>query len=107
MWRPALCSGAIILIALVQLLQPVNSQAQLVIQRNRMDCVYPPIQANGERLWPTSSYLPRGNSLKRITGGLKVIRCLPPPVPVLLLLLSRHSIPPVRSRRPQAPQASP
>lgn len=41
------------------------------IKRNRQDCMFPPIAANSERLWPTSAYLPRStyNTLDIIAGG--------------------------------------
>lgn len=46
--------------------------AQLTIRRNSQDCIYPTVAAGAERLWPTSAYLPRGNSIRRISGGFLV-----------------------------------
>lgn len=71
--QSVLCS---VLVALYLVhLQTVNAQQQWTIQRNKMDCIgqdgliLPQIGANTEKLWPTSSYLPRGNAIRRMTGG--------------------------------------
>lgn len=40
--------------------------AQYTVRRNSQDCIYPTVAFSAERLWPTSAYLPRGNSIKRI-----------------------------------------
>jgi hypothetical protein len=65
--QSVLCS---VLVALYLVhLQTVNAQQQWTIQRNSMDCIFPQIGANAEKLWPTSSYLPRGNAIRRMPGG--------------------------------------
>lgn len=43
--------------------------AVYTIRRNTQDCIYPLITAEAVRLWPTSAYLPRGNSIRSIAGG--------------------------------------
>jgi hypothetical protein len=91
--RHVLCSALVALYLMH--LQTVNAQQQWTIQRNSMDCIFPQIGANAEKLWPTSSYLPRGNTIRRMTGGagLKVNGGEELSTAGPLLLLFRHSPP--------------
>jgi hypothetical protein len=47
----------------------------LTIKRNSQDCLYPQIAAGAERLWPTTSFLPRGNAIRSVPGGFMVRFC--------------------------------
>ena len=44
-----------------------------IIKRNSQDCIYPRIQANAERLWPSNQYLPRGITISS-TGNSLLVR---------------------------------
>lgn len=58
---------------LVATLVVLTVEAQLVIRRNTQDCVYPAIEVDHMKLWPTKSYLPTATTVSPIPGGWKVV----------------------------------
>jgi hypothetical protein len=72
MGRRQVSAAACCSLLLLHLATLVVVQGQLVVKRNRQDCLYPAVDVDRVKLWPSRAYLLSQATVRAVPGGFIV-----------------------------------